>query len=296
VSVQVLAAVPTPFADDGRLDTAAARRLYEHLLAPAGGPGPDGAGLDGVLVAGTTGEFPALLDDERLTLARTALAVGGAARVVLHVGSASAHQAAALAAAAVAGGVTRLAAITPYYLLADPARLVDYYRAVTRAAPDAQVYAYLFPERTGYQLDAETFGAIAALPGVVGAKLSGSAADRVAEYDAVAPDASLLVGLDAGVAGAVAAGAAGSITAVAASFPVTAGAVARHIDAETTATPAGKDAQADLDRVATAAGGVGATKAVLAARGLIGPGTRMPVPVPDAGTVERLRRLAHELA
>ena len=293
MSVQVLAAVPTPFADDGRLDTAAARRLYEHLLAPAGGPGPDGAGLDGVLVAGTTGEFPALLDDERLTLARTALAVGGAARVVLHVGSASAHQAAALAAAAVAGGVTRLAAITPYYLLADPARLVDYYRAVTRAAPDAQVYAYLFPERTGYQLDAETFGAIAALPGVVGAKLSGSAADRVAEYGAVAPDASLLVGLDAGVAGAVAAG---SITAVAASFPVTAGAVARHIDAETTATPAGKDAQADLDRVATPAGGVGATKAVLAARGLIGPGTRMPVPVPDAGTVERLRRLAHELA
>jgi len=290
VSVQVYAAVPTPFAEDGRLDTGAARRLFEHLLTPADGPG-----VDGLLIAGTTGEFPALLDDERLALARVALGIAGPERVVLHVGSASAHQAVALARAATAGGLTRLAAITPYYLPTDPGRLVDYYRAVTEAVPDAQVWAYLFPERTGYQVDAETFGAIAALPGVVGAKLSGGAADRVAEYAAVAPDATLLVGVDTGVAAAVAGGAGGSITALASSFPRTALAVARHLDAGTTSTPEGKDAQADLDRAAAAAGGVGGTKAVLAARGLIGPASRMPVPVPDAAAAEQLRRLADEL-
>lgn len=290
MSVQVLAAVPTPFTTDGRLDTASARRLYEHLLQPATGPA-----VDGLLIAGSTGEFPALLDDERLTLARTALGVVGPTRVVLHIGSASAHQAAALATAAVAGGVTRLAAITPYYLPAAQARLVDYYRAVTEAAPDAEVFAYLFPERTGYQVDPATFGAIAALPGVVGAKLSGSAAGRVGEYAAVAPDAILLVGLDAGVAGAVATGAGGSITAAASSFPGASLAVARHVDAGTTSTPEGKDAQADLERIAAAAGGVGGTKAVLAARGLIGPTTRMPVPVPDAAATELLRKLADEL-
>ncbi len=288
--VQVLAAVPTPFTDDGRVDTGAARRLYGHLLEPGDGPG-----VDGLLIAGTTGEFPALLDDERLSLARVALGIAGAERVLLHIGSASAHQAVALATAAAAGGLTRLAAITPYYLPADPARLVDYYRAVTEAAPTAELWAYLFPERTGYQVEPDTFAAIAALPGVVGAKLSGSAATRVAEYAAVAPDATLLVGMDSGVAGAVAAGAGGSITAVASSFPRTALAVARHLDAGTTSTPAGKDAQADLDRAAGTAGGVGATKAVLAARGLIGPATRMPVTVPDPDLAEQLRRLADDL-
>lgn len=288
--VPVLAAVPTPFGGDGRLDTTAARRLYEHLLGTEDEPG-----VDALLVAGTTGEFPALLDDERLSLARTALGVGGPDRVVLHVGSASAHQAAALAAASVAGGVTRLAAISPYYLVPDPLRLVEYYAAVADAAPGAEVWAYLFPECTGYQVDAVTFAAIAAVPGIVGAKLSGSAVDRVAEYAAAAPDATLLVGSDRGVAAAVTAGASGSITALAAAFPATARQLADHIEAGTTDSDEGGFAQAALDRAAGAVSGVGATKALLAERGLIGRATRMPVPLPDAAARAALAQLAADL-
>lgn len=290
MTVSVLAAVPTPFSDDGRLDVHGARRLYEHLLRPS-----TGSGVDGLLVAGSTGEFPALLDDERLTLARTALGVAGPDRVVLHVGSASAHQAAALAAAAVTGGVTRLAAITPYYLPASAPRLVDYYQALVAAAPDAEVWAYLFPERTGYDVDPATFARIAAVPGVVGAKLSGAAAGRTAEYAAAAPDTRLLVGSDAGVAAAVAAGAAGSITALAAGFPGTARAVARHLADGTASGDAGRVAQADLERAAAGAHGVGPLKAVLAARGLIGAATRMPVALPDAAATRALVELAGQL-
>jgi len=289
VPVQVIAAVPTPFAADGRVDTAGARRLFESLVSP-----DHGAGLDALLIAGTTGEFPALLDDERLTLARIALGVAGPERVLVHVGSASAHQAAALAAAAVAGGVTRVAAITPYYLLPDPARLVDYYRAVAAAVPGAEVYAYFFPECTGFQVDPTTYAAIAAVPGIVGAKLSGSASLRVAEYAAAAPGTTLLVGNDSNVAEAVVAGAGGSITALASAFPGVATAVARHVDAGTTESEQGLAAQASLVRVAGLAPGVGPTKAVLAARGLIGPTTRMPVPLPDAEASAVLTRLAAE--
>ena len=291
VPVPVLAAVPTPFGPDGRLDTAAAGRLYRALLAPDGG----GPGVSGLLVAGTTGEFPALLDDERLSLARTALGVWGPERIVLHVGSASAHQAAALAAAAAAGGVRRLAAITPYYLTPDPDRLVDYYRAVARAAPGVEVWAYLFPECTGHEVEPATFARIAAVEGIVGAKLSGSAADRVADYAAAAPGAALLVGTDTGVGAAFAAGAAGSITALAAAFPATAARVATHLGDSSADTAAGRAAQADLARAAAAAPGVGPTKAVLAARGLIGPDTRMPVPLPDEAGLARIAELAAEL-
>lgn len=289
--VQVIAAVPTPFATDGRVDTAGARRLFASLLTP-----DEGAGLDALLIAGTTGEFPALLDDERLTLARVALGIAGPERVIVHVGSASAHQAVALAKAAVAGGVTRVAAITPYYLAPDPTRLVEYYRAVTEAVPGTEVYAYFFPERTGYEVDPAVYTAIAAVPGIVGAKLSGGASLRAAEYEAAASGTTLLVGNDSNVAAAVHAGANGSITALAAAFPGVAREVARHVDAGTTGSEQGVAAQAALVRVAGLTPGVGQTKAVLAARGLIGPTTRMPVPLPDADATAVLTRLAAELS
>ncbi len=54
----VFAAVPTLFGGDGELDAAANRALYKHVAGQ----------LDGLFVAGTTGEFPALDDAERLTL------------------------------------------------------------------------------------------------------------------------------------------------------------------------------------------------------------------------------------
>lgn len=288
--VQVIAAVPTPFATDGRVDSAGARRLFTSLLTPDEGPG-----LDGLLIAGTTGEFPALLDDERLSLARIALGIAGPERVIVHIGSASAHQAVPMAKAAVAGGVTRVAAITPYYLTVDPARLVDYYRAVTEAVPGTEVFAYFFPECTGYEVGPSVYASIAALPGIVGAKLSGGASLRVAEYEAAAPGTTLLVGNDSNVAAAVTVGASGSITSLAAAFPGVTRAVARHLDAGTTGSEEGLAAQAALVRAAGLTPGVGPTKAVLAARGIIGPTTRMPVPLPDADATAVLTRLAAEL-
>ena len=107
----VLSAVPTLFGASGELDADANRALYK--LA---------AGLvDGLFVAGTTGEFPALEDSERLALFELALAELGPDRVIAHIGAPDARHAARLARAAVALGATRIAAITPYYLPATNA-------------------------------------------------------------------------------------------------------------------------------------------------------------------------------
>jgi len=54
-SFAVLSAVPTLFADDGEVDTGANRALYKFLAGL----------LDGLFVAGSTGEFPALDDAEK---------------------------------------------------------------------------------------------------------------------------------------------------------------------------------------------------------------------------------------
>ena len=103
-----------------------------------------------MFVAGTTGEFPALEDAERLSLFELALAEAGPDRVIAHIGAPDARHAARLAQAAVALGATRIAAITPYYLPARPDELIAHYRAIRDAAPGPELYAYIFPERTGY--------------------------------------------------------------------------------------------------------------------------------------------------
>ena len=60
----VITAMVTPFDGDGRLDTPAARRLAQHLIA---------TGSHGLVVAGTTGKAPTLSDDEKIGLLETVL-------------------------------------------------------------------------------------------------------------------------------------------------------------------------------------------------------------------------------
>src|SRR5215469_15183405 len=97
----VFAAVPTPFTADGDVDTGSADRLFRFLAGV----------VDGLFVAGTTGEFAALDDDERLALIEAGLDAAGPDRVIAHIGAADSRHAARLAASAVALGATRIAAI-----------------------------------------------------------------------------------------------------------------------------------------------------------------------------------------
>ena len=57
----VLTAMVTPFAEDGSVDEAIARKLARHLVDN---------GSHGLVVAGTTGESPTLSDDEDVALVR----------------------------------------------------------------------------------------------------------------------------------------------------------------------------------------------------------------------------------
>jgi 4-hydroxy-tetrahydrodipicolinate synthase len=101
-----------------------------------------------MFVARTTGGFPALADAEGLALVETALADAGpehvTADVTAYAGAPDARHARRRAAAA----ARRLAAINRCYRPAEPAQVVAYYREIATAADGAQLYAYLFPERT----------------------------------------------------------------------------------------------------------------------------------------------------
>ena len=144
--------------------------------------------LDGLFVAGTTGEFPALDDAERLALFELALAEAGPDRVIAHIGAPDARHSARLARAAAAlGGHADRGdhAVLP----ARAARRADGpLRPDPGGRADRELYAYIFPERTGLRVSPDVFArlASAARPG----RGQGSAARPPAElaaYAAAAP-------------------------------------------------------------------------------------------------------------
>jgi 4-hydroxy-tetrahydrodipicolinate synthase len=263
----VLSAVPTLFGADGELDPGANRALYE-LVAGL---------LDGLFVAGTTGEFPALEDAERLSLFELALAEAGPDRVIAHIGAPDARHASRLAQAAVALGATRIAAITPYYLPARPDELAGHYRRIRDAAPGPELYAYIFPERTGLPVPPPLFGQVAEAAGLAGAKVSGSASADLAGYIAAAPGLRIFSGNDASPWASMRAGAAGVISGRSSAYPEVYAALGQD--------PA---EQERLDRIVALGASIGRLKHALQVRGLSGPAARMTVDPPGPGLADAI--------
>jgi len=259
----VFSAVPTLFGVTGELDLDANRALYK-LVAGL---------LDGLFVAGTTGEFPALEDEERLALFELALAEAGPDRVIAHVGAPDARHASRLAQAATALGARRIAAITPYYLPARPDELATHYQRIRDAAPDPELYAYIFPERTGLHVPPPLFAQVANAAGLAGAKVSGSASAEVAGYVAAAPGVAIFSGNDANPAAAMRAGGAGVISGRSSAYPEVYAALRHH-----------PEEQERLDRIVALGASIGRIKHALAERGLAGTTARMTVDPPDQAT------------
>jgi 4-hydroxy-tetrahydrodipicolinate synthase len=267
-AVPVFSAVPTLFGADGEVDTGANRALYKLL---------DGL-LDGLFVAGTTGEFPALDDAERLSLIELALTEAGPDRVIAHVGAPDARHAARLAQSAAALGATRLAAITPYYLPARPDELTSYYCRIRDAVPAADLYAYIFSERTGVRVPAPVFASAAEAAGLAGAKLSGSTAADLAQYVAATPGLRIYSGDDSDPGATMRAGGAGLISGRSSAYPELYAALGTALAAEDQDTAARH--QQTLDRIVALGASIGRLKHAVALRGPGGTTARMTVDPP----------------
>lgn len=272
----VLSAVPTPFTADGGLDTETARRLFKFVASTG----------DGLFVTGSTGEFPALDDDERLALIELALEVAGPERVIAHIGAPDSYRAARLAAAAVKLGATRIAAITPYYVAPLPAEITEYYLRVRDAAPAAGLYAYVFPERTSVTISPQQFAELAAAAGLAGAKMSGVAAKNVAACAAACPGLKIYSGDDSDLAATLRSGGAGIVSARSSAYPEVFSALATAL-AEGDAAEAARR-QADIAAIVALGASIGRVKEALRQRGFGPMAARMPVGEPDAATAARI--------
>jgi hypothetical protein len=98
--------------------------------------------------------------------------------------------------------------------------LHDFYAAITGEFPDASVFVYLFPGRSGIDVSPEELAQLTAIDGVAGAKLSGRPNDQFARYvELAAPGSLVYSGDDSSYPHVAAAGEAGIVSGVSSAFP-----------------------------------------------------------------------------
>ena len=162
-------ALVTPF-KDGALDESATERLVDFVVT---------GGADVLVVAGTTGEAPALTRDERRRLyAVVRAANGGRARLVAGTGTNVTRDTIELTAEVRAAGYDGALIVVPYYNKPTPAGLVAHFTAIARAV-DLPLIAYNVPGRTGTNMLPDTVVRIAELPSVVAIKEASGSLDQV---------------------------------------------------------------------------------------------------------------------
>lgn len=208
----ILTAVPTAFHRDGSLDLDGSRAIFRFVGE---------SGNEGAFILGTTGEFPAVDVAEFTDLVGAAVSeLADRMRVIVHVGQPSTYEAVRLVEIAKGLGATEFAALTPYYLKATEESIFGYYQAVSDAVGDGRLYVYIYPARSGNTVSPELLVRLAALPNVVGAKISELSLDDIATYRAAVPaDFDLYTGADRDLIAAVDAGAQGVISGVSSVTP-----------------------------------------------------------------------------
>jgi 4-hydroxy-tetrahydrodipicolinate synthase len=189
-----LTALVTPFTRDGAVDEPALRQLVRWQVL---------AGIDGLVPCGTTGEAPTLSEAEReRVIAATVETVAerpSRARVAVVAGTGTNDTAATVRATqrAAALGADAALVVAPYYNRPDQRMLAAHFRTVADEG-GLPIVVYNVPSRTGANVEADTFLALAEHPRIVAVKEASGNLEQIARICRERPrDVAVLAGDDA---------------------------------------------------------------------------------------------------
>lgn len=153
-------ALITPF-KNGKVDYFAFTSLIERQIT---------AGIDALIICGTTGESSTLLDDEHRCVIEHAVAVSnGRVPIVAGTGSNDTDYAVSLSRDACRAGADGLLVVTPYYNKTNELGLIKHYNAIADAS-EKPVILYNVPSRTGMNISLNVYKALAEHPNIVATK------------------------------------------------------------------------------------------------------------------------------
>lgn len=153
-------ALVTPFLDD-KINYPMLEQLLRRQVD---------AGIEAVVICGTTGEASTLSDSEKLELFRRAKSyIGSDCLIIAGTGSNSTEHTRKLSMAAQECGVDGLLLVSPYYNKANAEGLTIHYEIVARAV-DLPIILYNVPSRTGLDIPLPVYRQLSKLPNIAGVK------------------------------------------------------------------------------------------------------------------------------
>lgn len=128
------------------------------------------AGIEAVVICGTTGEAPTLSDDEKLELFRRAKSyVGDCCKIIAGTGSNSTAHTQELSKAAEQCGVDGLLVVSPYYNKSTADGLLAHYITVAKAV-EIPVILYNVPSRSGLDIPISVYQNLSEIRNIAGVK------------------------------------------------------------------------------------------------------------------------------
>lgn len=173
----VCTALVTPFLDN-KINYPMAQMLLKRQID---------AGIDAVVLAGTTGESATLTDDEKINLfCRCKDYTGDDCTIIAGTGSNSTSRAVELSQAAEECGADALLVVSPYYNKATADGLVAHYLSIAHAV-SIPVILYNVPSRTGVDIPVSVYKRLSAIPNIAGVKEASTDITKIARIKSVCP-------------------------------------------------------------------------------------------------------------
>lgn len=174
----VCTALVTPFLDD-KINFPLLERLLRTQMD---------AGIQAIVLAGTTGESATLSDDEKAELFRKGKAyAGNSCKIIAGTGTNSTSHAIKLAKIAQEAGADALLVVSPYYNKGNSEGLVRHYTAIADAV-SIPIIIYNVPSRTGVDIPVSVYRKLSAHPNICGVKEASTDISKIARIRCLCPN------------------------------------------------------------------------------------------------------------
>lgn len=175
----VYTALITPFLQNGAIDYRALEILVEDQIS---------AGIDGLVILGTTGESPTITHRERNELVRFIVRiVGGRIKIIVGTGCNDTVKTLHYSHDAASAGVDALLLVNPYYNKPPQEGLYRHFKAVADTVDIPQIL-YNIQGRTGVNLETTTLRKLVMHPNIVGVKEASGNLSQMMEVIETTPD------------------------------------------------------------------------------------------------------------
>ncbi len=183
----VCTALVTPFLDS-KINYPMAKTLLRRQMD---------AGVKAVVLAGTTGESPALTDKEKIELFRQCKETAGDdCKIIAGTGSNSTAHAIELSHAAEEAGADGLLVVSPYYNKPTDDGLYAHYLAVAHSV-SIPLIVYNVPSRTGIDIPVSVYKRLSRVPNIIGVKEASNDIKKIIKIrNSCVPDFSIWSGND----------------------------------------------------------------------------------------------------